>query len=159
MLYRFRLRSADLERLLQGLFGESILLLALQDAADLVQNRKLIFDRFAIHGLQALYKRKPRGQRRFYLASVFKNASQVNVRRGKIRVEPKAFSKNVHSSGAIAQIGERDCIIKIDGANCKIAAARRNFRFEGVRRPRPESGMVLLQQTTIRIGTRPCGRC
>jgi len=45
------------------------------------------------------------------------------------------------------------------GANCKIAAARRNFRFEGLRRPRPESGMVLLQQTPIRIGTRPCGRC
>ena len=115
MLYRFRLRSADLKRLLQGLFSESILLLALQDAADLVQNRKLIFDRFAIHGLQALYKRKPRGKRRFYLASVFKNASQVDVRRGKIRVEPNAFSKSVHSSGAIAQIGERDCIIKIDG--------------------------------------------
>ena len=48
---------------------------------------------------------------------------------------------------------------KLYRANCKIAAARRNFRFEGVRRPRPESGMVLLQQTTIRIGTRPCGRC
>jgi 2-methylisocitrate lyase-like PEP mutase family enzyme len=47
----------------------------------------------------------------------------------------------------------------LNGANCKIAAARKNFRFEGVRRPRPESGMVLLQQTTIRIGTRPCGRC
>jgi hypothetical protein len=57
----------------------------------------------------------PGGNCSSYLTSFFENSAQINIGWPKIRVEPYAFSKSIHGTGAIARIDERDSIIKVDG--------------------------------------------
>ncbi len=124
MLYDFRLCNADLKGLLQRIFSRCILFLTLQNAAELDQTQKLIFHRLAIHDLQAFDESNPGGNCSSYLTPFFENSAQINIGWSKIRVEPYAFSKSIHGPGAIAQTGERDGIIEIDGIKEGVASVK-----------------------------------
>ena len=78
------------------------LVMAFQNAADLMQHGQLVRNRVAVDSGQLADKLHPLADRRADLPDVLEHAAEIDVGRLEVRLQPDAFPEGVDGAGVVA---------------------------------------------------------